>query len=257
MIATADSVTQPGEVAGLVLVAGSHGGRVAAHYAAKAGVRAVILNDAGIGLERAGVAGLDHLESIGMAAAAVDHASARIGDGSDMLARGVVSHANSPARALGVRPGMTCAEAAIRMARADMPAGALAPFSEGRYDLMPGVRGVDSIGMLQPDDEGFVLVAGSHCALHGGRPESALQVRAACAIFHDAGGATSRLPELDRRAIAAAAVDCRSARIGDARSMWATGILSFVNRHASGLGLAPGMAVAAAAARVCAARQER
>ena len=257
MIATADSVTELGELAGQVLVAGSHGGVVAAHYAAKARVRAVILNDAGIGLDEAGVAGLALLETIGMAAAAVDHASARIGDGSDMLARGTVSRANVLAVALGVSPGMRCAEAAVRLGKAALPKGALAPYREGRYAFMPGVRGADSVGMLLPGDAGQVLVIGSHAALHGGRPESALAIAAACAIFNDAGGATSRLPELERRGMAAAAVDCRSARIGDARSMWQTGILSAVNAEALRSGLAPGMPVAEAARAVCAARKIR
>ena len=85
-----------------MLVAGSHGGVVAAWYAAKAGARAVILNDAGIGKDEAGIAGLRWLEVIGMAAAAVSHASARIGDGADMLAHGTISHANTVANNLGV-----------------------------------------------------------------------------------------------------------------------------------------------------------
>ena len=71
LIAAADSVTQVKDIRGQVLVAGSHGGIVAAWYAAKAGVRAVILNDAGIGKDEAGVAGLRWLEAIGMAAAAL------------------------------------------------------------------------------------------------------------------------------------------------------------------------------------------
>ena len=47
---TADSVTElDARHRGAVLVAGSHGGRIAACYASRAGVHAVILNDAGIG----------------------------------------------------------------------------------------------------------------------------------------------------------------------------------------------------------------
>ncbi len=40
----------------------------------------------------------------------------------------------------------------------------------------------------------------------------------------------SRLPVLDARGIPAGTVDGLSARIGDARSLWATGRLSCVNR---------------------------
>jgi pimeloyl-ACP methyl ester carboxylesterase len=85
---TADSVTElDARHRGTVLVAGSHGGRIAAYYASRAGVHAVVLNDAGTGKEDAGVAGVAALESIGMAAAAADCATARIGDGADTLSR--------------------------------------------------------------------------------------------------------------------------------------------------------------------------
>jgi hypothetical protein len=48
----------------------SHGGIYAAWYAARMGVSAVILHDAGIGRERAGIGGLDWLESAGCPAPA-------------------------------------------------------------------------------------------------------------------------------------------------------------------------------------------
>ena len=115
MIASAESVTALHDVAGKVVVAGSHGGIIAAWYAAKAGVRAVILHDAGIGKDEAGVAGLPFLEKLGMAAAAVSHKTATIGESSDMLARGVISCSNSIARALGVQPGLRCRDAALRL----------------------------------------------------------------------------------------------------------------------------------------------
>ncbi len=84
-----DSVTktEPGDV-GTVLVTGSHGGVYAADLAARARVRAAIFNDAGQGKDRAGIAGLDSLQELGLAAAAVAHDSARIGDAGDAWARG-------------------------------------------------------------------------------------------------------------------------------------------------------------------------
>jgi hypothetical protein len=123
MIVSADSVTTPGDAAGKVLVGGSHGGVVSAWFAARSGARAVILHDAGVGKEAAGIAGLEWLERIGMAAAAVSHESARIGDGADVLANGVISHANAGARTLGVAAGMTCREAAERLTAAHRPPG--------------------------------------------------------------------------------------------------------------------------------------
>src|SRR5260221_13502373 len=92
LVAAAESVTQLGDVAGRVLVAGSHGGVIAAWLGATAGVHALILNDAGVGKDRAGIAGLFYLEDIGMAAAAGDCISARIGDGPDNRAARLISH---------------------------------------------------------------------------------------------------------------------------------------------------------------------
>ena len=125
MIVTADSVTKPGDAAGKVLVGGSHGGIVSAWFAAQSGARAVILHDAGVGKDAAGIAGLTWLEKLGMAAAAVSHTSARIGDGADVLANGLISHANALARELGVDPGMPCKEAAVRLINATQRRGAV------------------------------------------------------------------------------------------------------------------------------------
>jgi len=123
VIVTTDSVTKPGDAAGKVLVGGSHGGRVSAWFAANSGARAVILHDAGVGKDQSGIAGLAWLDSIGMAAAAVSHDSARIGDGADVLASGIISHANALARALGVVPGMPCKEAAVLLTKATQRRG--------------------------------------------------------------------------------------------------------------------------------------
>jgi hypothetical protein len=247
MIVTADSVTQLPLVAGRVLVTGSHGGAVAAGYAAKAGVRAVIFHDAGLGKDEAGVAGLALLESAGMAAAAVGHASARIGDATDVLSRGLISRANRLASACGVHSGQSCRDAAVRLTSAPMSRTPVHSQTEGRHALAKGVVGCDSIGQLLPGDEGLVLVIGSHASLHGGRSETALPIRAALAVFHTGGGDCSRLPVLDSRGIPAAAVEGWSARIGDARSLWESGIIAVANVAAARAGIVPGMAVQAAA----------
>src|SRR5215471_21010883 len=108
-IVIADSITRVGpEAAGAVVVNASHGGIYAAYLAAKLGVAAAIFNDAGVGRDNAGIAGLDYLAGLGIPAAAVGHDTARIGDGSDMMERGTITHANAPAAALGCRPGMPC-----------------------------------------------------------------------------------------------------------------------------------------------------
>ena len=253
-IVSAESVTELGpEVRGAVLVAGSHGGRIAGYYAARAGAHAVILNDAGVGKEGAGIAALGELESIGMAAATAAHTSARIGDGADMLARGRISHANALAVRVGVVPGMSVGDAAVRMSTAPAPHAAPREYAEGRTRLAAGppeVWGLDSLGLLEDADAGRILVVGSHGGLQGGRPESALRVTARAAVFNDAGigadgAGLTRLPVLSARGIPAATVDCMSARIGDCRSMWATGVISEVNGGAEQRGARRGQTVAA------------
>jgi hypothetical protein len=260
-VALADTVTAlDASHRGRVLVTGSHGGLIAASLAAHAEVRAAIFNDAGGGFDDAGFAGLAWLDAIGFAAATVAHTSARIADAADTFACGVVSHANALAQRCGVRVGMTCTEAATALRSAPVAHARPPPLADARVVLRasegatPEIRGLDSIGMLAPDDGGCLLVIGSHGGLHGGRPESALPVAAAGAVFHDAGrgkdGASlSRLPVLEARGMPAATVDYRTARIGDARSLWATGRLSVVNSVAAARGWQVGDAVSVALVR--------
>jgi hypothetical protein len=250
-ILTADSVTElDARHRGAVLVAGSHGGRIAAYYASRAGVHAVILNDAGIGKDEAGVAGIAALVEIGMAAAAASCTTARIGDGADTLARGVVSRATAIAAACGVAAGMAVREAAERLRNAPQPRGVLASPGEGRFRLRaasPEIWALDSVGLALPEDAGRVLVFGSHGALHGGRPATAIPVAARAAAFHDAGAKAedlTRLPALAARGIPAVTVGTASARIGEARSMWGSGLLSHVNAPAAALGAHAGRPLA-------------
>src|SRR5882762_3682089 len=101
-----DSVTVfPPDARGRAAIAASHGGVYAAYLAAKVGIKAVILCDAGVGRERAGIGGLDYFEKLGVPAAAIGHRSARIGDGADCARRGVITFANTHAMFLGVAPG--------------------------------------------------------------------------------------------------------------------------------------------------------
>ena len=107
-----DSATRLGpDAADAVVVCGSHGGLYAAWLAAQAGVRAVVFNDAGVGRHQAGVAGVRWLDALEIPACAVDYRSARIGDGADTLASGVVTMANDLAAQQGCLPGHTCRQA--------------------------------------------------------------------------------------------------------------------------------------------------
>lgn len=255
-----DSITRAGpEARGRVVVTGSHGGRLAAALALASGARAAVFHDAGVGLEGAGIGGLAWLEAHGMAAAAVDHRSAAIGQAAGMQSRGVVSHANAGARACGVAPGMACAEAAARLRAAPMPAGTAALPAEAREVLTPpGARRrlvlVDSASLVRSEDAGQVVVTGSHGALFGTDPRNALKADAWLALFNDAGGGagTSRLPVLAARGVAAATVAAASARIGEARSTWQDGVISACNGPAAALGARPGLSAAELVARALA-----
>lgn len=249
-IVTADSITRIGdEAAGAVVVNASHGGVYAAYLAAKLGVAAAIFNDAGVGRDNAGIGGLDYLQDLGIPAATVGHDTARIGDGADMLARGAITHANPLAVALGCRPGVACAEAAAGLQRAEAQRREPPPAIEGAFLLeagAPPVWALDSASLVAPEHRDAIVVTGSHGGLLGGRPETALKYDVRAAFYHDAGigideAGVSRLPALDARGIPAATVSAASARIGDARSCFADGILSRVNSSAAALGLAPGM----------------
>lgn len=101
-----DSITEAiGGAPGQVVVSGSHGGLSAGRFALEAQVRFVVFNDAGVGLDGAGIAALPLLQAQGIAACTVAHTTARIGEAASTLATGVVSHANAAALALGVRVG--------------------------------------------------------------------------------------------------------------------------------------------------------
>ena len=249
-IVIADSITRVGpEAADAVVVNGSHGGIYAAYLAAKLRVAAAIFNDAGVGRDQAGIAGLDYLGGLGIPAAAVGYDTARIGDGADMMARGLVSHANAAAVALGCRPGMPCRDAAALLQRA-VPGGREPPAErEGSVVLIPdppAVWALDSASLVGSAHVGAVVVTGSHGGLLGGRPDTALKYDALAALFNDAGigideAGVTRLPALEARGIAAGTVSAASARIGDARSTYADGILSRVNPRAAALGIVPGM----------------
>jgi hypothetical protein len=133
--------------AGKVALCASHGGVYAAWYAARRGVSALILHDAGIGRERAGVGGL--AGSSVMASRGRRRAcSARIGDGADMSARGVLSTVNVRRAARVCGAGMAAAEA-LRLLCAAAPPAAEVPraMDEARREVarIGAVRVVRSI----------------------------------------------------------------------------------------------------------------
>ncbi len=110
------------------------------------------------------------------------------------------------------------------------------------------VIAMDSITMVAPEDAGAIVVCGSHGGASSG--EFALEVPLRAAFFNDAGiGKDSAgivaLEMLQARGVAAGTVAHTSARIGDARDAWESGVLSRCNAAARALGCAPGASLRA------------
>jgi len=248
-----DSITDAtAETAGCIAVSGSHGGLYAAAVASRAGLRAVILNDAGRGLNDAGVAGVTALAGVGMAACAVDCMSAEIGSARDAFETGVISYANAVASEQGVTPGQSVRDALALLRAAPAPASMLDAVPEARWE--EDVAGtmvlcVDSASLIKPDDAGRIIVTGSHGGLIGGEPARACKADARFVSFSDAGRGKndiglSRLPALDARAIAAVTIDCMTCEIGSAASALKSGIVSAANDRARDCGIGIGLSLA-------------
>lgn len=249
-VIVADSITKvsvQGE--GAVIVNASHGGIYAAYLASEIGALGAIFNDAGVGLQQAGIAGLAYLNDLGAPAATVGHESARIGDGKDMMTNGIITFANDLAQALGVAAGQHCQDAAALLARHEGQRRKPAVTKEGSFLIErkePILWALDSASLVSPEHGGAVVCTGSHGGLIGGDPRTALKCDVLGVLYNDAGigkdrAGVSRLPILDQRGIPAATVSASSARIGDARSTYDDGVISCVNEQAKKLRLEQGM----------------
>ena len=247
-IIVTDSVTLlDGTAQGAVVICGSHGGVVAGLYAAAAGADGVVFNDASTGKDHAGIAGLYAIEQYGIAAAAVDHRTARIGDGNDTLENGIVSYANRDAADAGVTIGLPAAEAAKKMTTWHRPGRTadLRPQSPAELepqlleDTWPLVLALDSVSQVSWRMAGCLILGGSHGGIVNGK---AIKAPVRAAFFNDAGvgkddAGISRLPALDACSIPGATVAAMSARIGDGRDTYENGTISHANATAKALGV--------------------
>jgi hypothetical protein len=235
-----------------VIVSGSYGGRYNAFNAAKWGVRGVIMNDAGVGKNDAGIVGLEFLDQISLAAATADAQTCHIGDGDHILAHGIISHVNRSAAKSGCEPGQSARVCAELMRSAAVPMVAPPAITEGARFILRDVPGeprlicADSVGMLIPEDAGQIVVTASHGALSGGRPDNAVPLGIRAVFFSDVGGGMdgagiARLADLERKGIAAGTTSADSAPIGDSRALYYEGVLSHVNGPATQLGGRIGM----------------
>ncbi|HRZ97054.1 MAG TPA: hypothetical protein P5084_05820, partial [Paludibacter sp.] len=90
-----------------ILVCASHCGDngTFARKLKKCRVKAVFLNNAGVGKNLAGISGLLYYEAENILACAVDHFSAEIGVAQDTWENGIISHTNSLAEEAGIQIG--------------------------------------------------------------------------------------------------------------------------------------------------------
>lgn len=110
------------------------------------------------------------------------------------------------------------------------------------------MRLLDSITEAVGTAAGCVVVSGSHGGLSAGR--FAIQAQTFLAVFNDAGvgkdgAGTASLALMAQAGMAACTVAHHSARIGEAASTWAEGVISHVNPQAYELGARPGLALQA------------
>ena len=108
---------------------------------------------------------------------------------------------------------------------------------------MPELKLVDSITQLGSRDEGCIAVSGSHGGISSAR--YALAARPLVSVFNDAGGGLynaglAALDFLQSNNLAACTVAHHSARIGEANSTLAGGLINHTNACASALGIQAG-----------------
>jgi hypothetical protein len=252
IFAVASSASAPAECAGHVIVSGSYGGEYNAWHAAKHGIRGVVLNDAGVGHDAAGIKGLSYLDRIGLPAVTADVMSCHIGDGEHMLEHGIISYVNQSASALGFGPGDRVKRVAEGMRHASIVTTTPPSIQGGKKReitrLPNGLRliCVDAAPMIDESDAGAIAVTGSHAALFRGKPDDVIRPQLTAVFFSDGGvgldgAGVSRLPVLDERGIIAGAVSATSASIGDSLSIYEDGVLYHLNQSALAAGGAIGM----------------
>lgn len=108
---------------------------------------------------------------------------------------------------------------------------------------MPELKLVDSITELGAHDKGCIAVSGSHGGISSAR--YALAARPLLSVFNDAGGGlnnagSAALDFLQANNLAACTVAHHSARIGEAASTLACGLINHTNACARALGVQEG-----------------
>ena len=242
-----------------ILICGSHcgGNRDLAIHVRNGHIKAVFLNNAGVGKNQAGIRGLSHYEAENVLACAIDNYSAEIGISQDTWENGAISHMNSQAEAAGIQIGDSVKEAVAMISptitppsstqqRDDSEAlikhkvtassnkGELKKQSQSQIDGV-NITITDSITFLNEKNSGDIVVCGSHGGLSAGHYAQKKNVKAV--FFNDAGigknnAGTKSLIALSEAGILACTVDCMSAEIFNGQDVLTNGIISVCNQVA-------------------------
>ncbi len=226
-----------------VLICGSHGAPCATQLVIWARPRGLFIHDAGIGLGDGGVNGLKLLDAYLIPCASVASMSARISDGRDMYHNGIVSRANQAATRMGLEVGMPV-QMAAQLLLENNPVQVPPAHRQTKVhsDELGNVFALDTVKYADSRIAGSVLCMGSHAARAMADYIDDLGFRLAGVITNDVGGAKDNsgiegLALLDPYDVPAATVYCTSARVGDARSTYLTGEISYLNDTAAAIGI--------------------
>lgn len=248
---------QPGNTSP-ILVCGSHcgGNRNLARQVKNCHVKAVFLNNAGVGKNQAGIKGLMHYQAEGVLACAVDHNSAEIGIARDTWESGTISHTSPQTEEAGIQIGDSVKEAVAKIIHlVNIPSSTqINTDFDSRIDdeketsskvdlkkqIQTQIDGVsitvtDSITFLNENNAGDIVVCGSHGGVSAGHYAQKHGVKAV--FFNDAGigknsAGVKSLESLSDAGILACTVDCMSAEIFNGQDILDNGIITVCNQLA-------------------------
>ncbi|MCF7848810.1 MAG: hypothetical protein K9M45_08180, partial [Kiritimatiellales bacterium] len=234
-------------------VCGSHcgGNGDLARHVRNCHVKAVFLNNAGVGKNQAGIRELANYEAENVLACAVDNYSAEIGIACDTYESGIISHMTPQADSIGIQIGDSVKEAIAKIISHRSPAqqGEVSEPFDGqeksskeslKKQTRTQIDGVDitvtdSITFLNESNAGDIVVCGSHGGLSAGNYAKKYRVKAV--FFNDAGigknnAGVKSLDSLNDAGILACTVDCMSAEIFNGQDVLGNGIISVCNQLA-------------------------
>jgi hypothetical protein len=220
-------------------------------------VKAVFLNNAGIGKNQAGISGLTHYQAEGVLACAVDHYSAEIGVARDTWESGIISHTNTQAEEAEIKVGDSVQDAVAKIINSKKhPLSTLESKNseslitnevkdanskvDSKKQIQTQVDGVtitvtDSITFLNESNAGDIVVCGSHGGVSAGHYAQKHRLKAV--FFNDAGigknnAGIKSLESLSEAGILACTVDCMSAEIFNGQDALSNGIITVCNQLA-------------------------